>query len=227
MLNVLDVFCGAGGFSEGFRQAGFRIAAGTDVDPDACATYARNFPDATTVCGDLTKAATRSRVLAASRIIDVVVGGPPCQAFSQVRNHDRVPNDPRNRLYRQFLWLLKRVQPRAFVMENVPGLAQLRVQEPIARDPARLVAAAERQREGNPLFTNVVHVSTDALKAVYGNDASRSFARALRHVHSGRIESLGAWLSGLQRAAHAPDSPTSGERSARATLRGGRFRRNQ
>lgn len=134
MLNVLDVFCGAGGFSEGFRQAGFRIAAGTDVDPDACATYAYNFPDAVTVCGDLTKEAIRARVVEAAGTVDVVVGGPPCQAFSQVRNHDRALNDPRNRLYREFLRLLKRVQPRAFVMENVPGLAQLRVQERITKD---------------------------------------------------------------------------------------------
>ena len=134
MLSVLDVFCGAGGFSEGFRQAGFRVAAGTDVDPDACATYAHNFPDAVTVCGDLTDEANRSRVVEAAGGVDVVVGGPPCQAFSQVRNHDRAVNDPRNRLYREFLWLLKRVQPRAFVMENVPGLAQLRVQERIVKD---------------------------------------------------------------------------------------------
>lgn len=62
-----------------------------------------------------------------------------------------------------------------------------------------LAAAAERQREGNPLFTGVVHVSTDALRAVYGNDSSRSFARALAHVRNGRIESLGDWLSQLQR----------------------------
>ena len=66
-------------------------------------------------------------------------------------------------------------------------------------DPARLVAAAERQREGNLLFTDVVHVSTDALKAVYGDGPGRSFARALAHVRSGRIESLGDWLSKLQR----------------------------
>ena len=136
MLNVLDVFCGAGGFSEGFRQAGFRIAAGTDIDPDACATYTYNFPEAVTVCGDLSEEATRSRVVKAGGDVDVVVGGPPCQAFSQVRNHDRALNDPRNRLYREFLWLLKRVQPRAFVMENVPGLAQLRVQEQIAKNLA-------------------------------------------------------------------------------------------
>lgn len=66
-------------------------------------------------------------------------------------------------------------------------------------DPARLVAAAERQREGNPLFSNVVHVSTEALKAVYGSSPSRSFASVLDYVRSGRIESLGDWLSSLQR----------------------------
>ena len=66
-------------------------------------------------------------------------------------------------------------------------------------DPARLVAAAERQREGNPLFTDVVHVSTGALRAVYGDGAGRSFARALAHVDSGRVVSLADWLSQLQR----------------------------
>ena len=134
VLSVLDVFCGAGGFSEGFRTAGFRIAVGTDIDPDACATYAYNFPRSVTVCGDMTSEATRSRVVEAAGAVDVVVGGPPCQAFSQVRNHDRVLSDPRNQLYREFIWLLERVRPRAFVMENVPGLAQLRVQEQIAKD---------------------------------------------------------------------------------------------
>ena len=64
-------------------------------------------------------------------------------------------------------------------------------------DPARLVAAAERQREGNPLFTNVVHVSTEALKAVYG-DRPGSFAQALAYVGNGRIASLGHWLSQIQ-----------------------------
>lgn len=50
---VMDLFCGAGGLSEGFRQTGFAIAAGSDIDPDACATYAANFPEAATVWGDL------------------------------------------------------------------------------------------------------------------------------------------------------------------------------
>ena len=66
-------------------------------------------------------------------------------------------------------------------------------------DPARLVAAAERQREGNPLFTSIVHVNTEALEIVYGESPGRSFAKALAHVRGGRIQSLGDWLSRLQR----------------------------
>ena len=68
-------------------------------------------------------------------------------------------------------------------------------------DPARLAAAAaaERQREGNPLFTSVVHVSTEALQTVYGNGPSHSFAKALAHISSGRIQSLADWFAQLQR----------------------------
>ena len=133
-MKVLDLFCGAGGFSEGFRQAGFEIVAGTDLDPDACATYAVNFPGAVTACGDLTAKKVRAQVVEAAKGVEIVVGGPPCQAFSQVRNHDRNLDDPRNQLYREFLRLLKLTEPSAFVMENVPGLAQLRVQERISSD---------------------------------------------------------------------------------------------
>ena len=133
-MKILDLFCGAGGFSEGFRQAGFEVATGTDVDPDACATYAQNFPRASTVCGDLRKEDVRRQVLEAADGVEIVVGGPPCQAFSQVRNHDRDLDDPRNRLYREFLRVLEILDPVAFVMENVPGLAQLRAQELISAD---------------------------------------------------------------------------------------------
>lgn len=131
-LKIVDLFCGAGGFSEGFRSAGFEPVCGVDNDPDACATYARNFPKAVTICGDLrTKRVQRqARELAADA--DVLVGGPPCQAFSQVRNHDRLLEDPRNALYREFVRVIKTARPSAFVMENVPGLTQLRLQEAVA-----------------------------------------------------------------------------------------------
>ena len=57
--------------------------------------------------------------------IDVVIGGPPCQAFSQVRNHNRIIGDPRNKLYRHYIAIIRNIRPKLFVMENVPGLQNL------------------------------------------------------------------------------------------------------
>lgn len=133
-FTVVDLFAGAGGISEGFRQAGFTVLAGADSDPDAMATYARNFPEAQTIVGDLRAAAIAEETLDAARHATVLVGGPPCQAFSQVRNHTRVIDDPRNSLYREFVAVLRQSLPPAFVMENVTGMEQMRVREQIAAD---------------------------------------------------------------------------------------------
>src|SRR6185437_8352245 len=100
---VLDLFAGAGGISEGFRQAGYEVIGGSEIDPDAAATFALNFDSAETVCGDLRQPEVRASVHALAERADVIVGGPPCQAFSQVRNHTRMIDDPRNSLYREFV----------------------------------------------------------------------------------------------------------------------------
>lgn len=133
-LKLVDLFCGAGGLSAGFRSAGCSVVGGVDHDPDACATYRQNFPEAEVVCGDLTQQAVREAAQDLACRADVIVGGPPCQAFSQVRNHDRILEDPRNSLYREFVEILKVSRPLAFVMENVPGMAQMRVKEQVAED---------------------------------------------------------------------------------------------
>lgn len=133
-LTVVDLFCGAGGLSEGFRQAGFIIAAGSDNDPDAMATYAANFPGAHAITGDIRSPAIKERILECARSASVLIGGPPCQAFSQVRNHTRLAADPRNALYREFLDVLRQTLPPAFVVENVTGMDQMGVREQIAFD---------------------------------------------------------------------------------------------
>lgn len=132
--SVVDLFAGAGGISEGFRQAGFAIRAGTDSDPDALMTYARNFPEASCIPGDIRLAAVREAVVEAARSATVVVGGPPCQAFSQVRNHERLIDDPRNSLYREFVGIVREALPQAFLMENVTGIDQMGVRQQIAAD---------------------------------------------------------------------------------------------
>ncbi|MFN7609623.1 MAG: DNA cytosine methyltransferase [bacterium] len=131
---IIDLFCGAGGIAEGFRQAGFQSVAASDIDPDACATFQRNFPEAVVVHGDIRESRVRSKVLEAGEGASVVVGGPPCQAFSQVRNHARLIDDPRNSLYKEFVRIVGRVLPSAFLMENVTGIDQMGFREQIVGD---------------------------------------------------------------------------------------------
>lgn len=135
-FTVCDLFCGAGGLSAGFRLAGFRPVAGVDIDPDAIATYRQNFPEALAICGDIREKDIERRVHEVARHADIVVGGPPCQAFSQVRNHSRIIDDPRNSLYREFVRVLEIAKPHVFLMENVTGMDQMGVREQIAEDLA-------------------------------------------------------------------------------------------
>ncbi|MFY9315602.1 MAG: DNA cytosine methyltransferase [Burkholderiales bacterium] len=135
-FRVVDLFSGAGGLSEGFRQAGYRVVAGSDWDPDACATYALNFPEAQVFNGDIRSSSVRRQLISAASHAEIVVGGPPCQAYSQVRNHSRLIDDPRNSLYREFVRIVAKLEPLAFVMENVPGLEQMGAKEQVLEDLA-------------------------------------------------------------------------------------------
>lgn len=125
-LHVLDLFCGAGGFSEGFRQAGFRIIAGIDYDSQALQTYENNFPEAVVIRKDLSKEIDFSSLelkAALNQRIDVIIGGPPCQGFSIAGK--RIKDDPRNTLYRAYLSFIRRLNPSAVVLENVPTIRSL------------------------------------------------------------------------------------------------------
>lgn len=123
--------------SHGFREAGYEVLAGSDHDPDAMATFAANHPDAVAVVGDIRLDGVRERIVEIGRGADVVVGGPPCQAFSQVRNHSRIIDDPRNSLYREFVRVVGEIEPKAFVMENVQGMDQMGVREQVLQDLAQ------------------------------------------------------------------------------------------
>ncbi len=128
-FTCIDLFCGAGGFSEGFRQAGFHTVVANDSDAWAGGTFELNHSSHGTkfVLGDITSPATKTLILEeiGTAGVDAIIGGPPCQAFSQVRNHRRVIDDPRNKLYRHYVEMIAAVRPRVFVMENVPGLENL------------------------------------------------------------------------------------------------------
>lgn len=125
-LNVVDLFCGCGGFSKGFEEAGFKICFGIDMWKDATITYQKNFPEAAVLNEDITKVSGKD-ILEGSRLnaneVDVIIGGPPCQGFSV--SGKRMIDDERNRLYKSYVQIVSQIKPKVFVMENVPGLVRL------------------------------------------------------------------------------------------------------
>lgn len=125
-LVAIDLFCGCGGFSYGFQQAGFEMALGIDMWKDATVTYKHNFPDAFVINDDITNITTEDilrKLDMSADDIDVIIGGPPCQGFSV--SGKRMIDDPRNKLYKSFVGLVDEIRPKVFVMENVPGLIRL------------------------------------------------------------------------------------------------------
>lgn len=121
---AIDLFCGAGGLSEGFRQAGFRVLAGNDFDEVAGQTYAATHLDAVFLPGpvqDITSKRLLKETGLARGELDCLIGGPPCQAFS-VYNHQRGMHDNRSQLFREYLRLVEGLSPKWIVMENVTGI---------------------------------------------------------------------------------------------------------
>lgn len=126
-MTVIDLFCGAGGLSEGFRQAGFHVLAGQDYDEMAGRTFAATHHEARFIGGPIEKVTPQQLLDAAGKKrgeIDVIVGGPPCQGYS-VYNHQRGANDPRAGLFRQYLRIVEGIMPRWLVMENVTGITSI------------------------------------------------------------------------------------------------------
>lgn len=123
-LTAVDLFCGAGGLSEGLRQAGFHVLAGNDLDEAAAATFARTHREAKFLGGPIQDLPVSSFLRAANlRVgeLGVLAGGPPCQAYS-VYNHKRGMDDARSTLFREYLRIVEGLAPRWVIMENVTGI---------------------------------------------------------------------------------------------------------
>lgn len=120
-LNFVDLFAGAGGLSNGLEQAGHRCLLGVDYDKYAMETFALNHKEAKVYHGDICKLnATLLKKLIGPRRINIVVGGPPCQGFSTVGPGN--PKDERNKLFMQFVRIVKTLSPEFIIVENVTGL---------------------------------------------------------------------------------------------------------
>jgi len=120
----IDLFCGAGGLSLGFRQGGYVLNLANDIEPCCIDTYSHNHPETPRkhiVLGDINDVIDNMEQYLRFGTTDVVVGGPPCQGFSMA-NRQRLIDDPRNYLYKSYIRVVEMIQPRFFVMENVKGM---------------------------------------------------------------------------------------------------------
>ena len=125
----IDLFAGAGGFSLGVSQAGFNVVAAVEIDKGTCDTLQANkpkcFPNMLIIEKDI-------RELSGAELLDMVgmkrgelfllIGSPPCQSFSFANTKNRSIDDPRSKLMFEFIRMVDELQPKAFYIENVPGL---------------------------------------------------------------------------------------------------------
>lgn len=124
---AIDLFCGAGGLSQGLRQAGFHILAGNDFDAPAGETFTDSHKGARFLPGPVERISAQALLRAAGIAkgrLDCLAAGPPCQAFS-VYNHQRGMHDDRSQLFREYLRLVEGLYPRWVVLENVTGITSV------------------------------------------------------------------------------------------------------
>ena len=126
IIKFIDLFCGAGGLSEGLTKAGMKAVYATDIDEQAIETFKFNHKDVTAEKTDI-RNITGDRILELTKSkrgdIELVVGGPPCQGFSLAGL--RIPESPKNKLVLEYLRVIREIEPRAFLFENVPGIMSM------------------------------------------------------------------------------------------------------
>ncbi|MDA9159795.1 DNA cytosine methyltransferase [Rhodobacteraceae bacterium] len=131
-LKVLSLFSGAGGLDLGFKKSGHEIVWANDFDKDSCETYMKNIGNHI-IHGDIAELTVNGLP-----DFDILIGGFPCQGFSRANVH-RVENDERNDLYLHVIRILRKKQPKFFLLENVRGIKTLNA----GKDFSEIILALE------------------------------------------------------------------------------------
>lgn len=132
-FTAIDLFSGAGGLSEGLREAEFNVVLANEKQKDAVETYKKNHPTTKMIEGDIVNLGDEI-ISSVNEEIDLIAAGPPCQGFSMAgrRNID----DKRNSLFKQLVFIVGEINPRFFLMENVKGI--------LSMDNGRVINAIEK-----------------------------------------------------------------------------------
>lgn len=123
-LNFISLFTGAGGLDIGFKEAGYNCILASDIMPQAKETFNENYPDIPFILNDIRLISIdeiKSKI--GDKSIDVIIGGPPCQGFSNMGNKNSA--DPRNFLFENYVKIVDEIQPKCFLFENVKGLCTM------------------------------------------------------------------------------------------------------
>ena len=122
MSNVLELFGGCGGLGYGFHKEGFDMVACNEYDPNIAKTYQHNFPETNVIVGDITDKSVKQKIydVFSKTSCDIVLGGPPCVAYSM--SGKRNSRDPRGKLFNDYVEIVKMLNPKVFIMENVKGI---------------------------------------------------------------------------------------------------------
>ena len=127
-LKVIDLFSGAGGLSQGFRDAGCNIISAVEINKNLSQTFRNNFKKTKIFEEDISKVKSKDLLVNESKV-DIIIGGPPCQGFSmsgkRIRGNGIFLNDKRNKLFKEFVRIINDLKPKIFLMENVPGILNI------------------------------------------------------------------------------------------------------
>ena len=174
MYEFIDLFCGAGGFSCGLEQAGFKCIGGIELNETIAKTHALNHKNSKTIFGDIRDVPPEEFAKKIGKDhVDVIIGGPPCPTFStigdaKIRSVTGKPTseDPRNQLFLEYLKYVDYFRPEIFVIENVPNFIT-KYKGKIFNTAVEIIENIGKDDDGNGEGIYVVEKPVQVLNAVY------------------------------------------------------------
>jgi DNA (cytosine-5)-methyltransferase 1 len=200
--SVIDLFAGCGGMTSGFVAAGFEPSLAIESNLHAAATYAANFGEDHTLWQDISTV-TPSEVPKA----DVVIGGPPCQGFSNLGAKN--VNDPRNKLWREYLRVVRLARPKVFVIENVDRFMRTPEFELLRDEAAGGSLSGYRLSFGHLNAADFGVAQRRVRTIVIGSRIGAIPLPQPTHGRTPTLDGVEQWIGTRERISHTPEAPTS------------------